>query len=537
MKGVELEPAPEMPASINPVVILSGSDYQMGYQYGQQAAQHIGMRLDAYWASTLKQFSYDEVLSELAEAQKCIKQYTPEAIEMMKGIANGATAAGYKMSYFDVLLLNAQPWKPVPEEEELASSGCSGFAAWGSTTKDGSLICGDSADGAFTPTVIIVAFPDNGNSYISVAFVVGTLISHPGINNRGLAFVHHGGGGRLRRASTSHGLPRRIAPLHTLRFANNANEAKDMQLAYTTRSGGQWVDIHGNNWVIECNEAKTVRQAGDYGETDFIYSTNNAICRELGHKGEEYIEHGGWFEHGRWGRCSIPRNLEIWNMLRNYHGQVDLDFVEMMWRFPGNLPPYPRDVKTYIATRGEGWDQMICHLLNENVTIMLPDDGNKGKMYVCAGPAGRVAYPVDPTGYSFPIAATHTFYELTLASSPAAVVGAAKTTANNYIAEAYDKLMRLNYSDTGYAVLNELFSLANTEYYQGYIANNKGLLTGGNEALLHFAEAATTFTRSQAHAKQVLHALAPPATCPSDIKGLEDKPWFGDWGGWATRTG
>lgn len=296
------------------------------------------------------------------------------------------------------------------------------------------------------------------------------------------------------------------------------------------------MDIHGNNWVIERNKTKTVRQAGDYGETDFIYSTNNAICRELGQEAEVYTEHGGWFARGRWGRCAISRNLEIWNMLHNYRGEVDLDFFKMMWRFPGDPPPYAQGAQTYIDTRGEDWNQMICHLLNEYVTIMLPDDGDKGKMYICAGPAGRVAYPVDPTGYSFQIAATHTFYELTLASSPAAVVGAAKIVANDYIAEAYYRLMRRNYTDTGYAALNELFSLANTEYYQGYMANNKGLLTHGNEALLHFGEAATAFTRSQAHARQVLHALAPPATCPSELKGLEDKPWFGDWGEWATKV-
>ncbi len=135
----------------------------------------------------------------------------------------------------------------------------------------------------------------------------------------------------------------------------------------------------------------------------------------------------------------------------------------------------------------------------------------------------------------YQIAPTHTFYEVTLAGNPAAVVGTAKGVANDYIAEAYDKLMWLNYRDTGYAGLKELFSLANTEYYQGYMAYNKGLLTGGNEALLYFSEAATAFTRSQAHAKEVLHALVPPPTCPTDLEGLKDKPWFGDWGEWATR--
>ncbi|MDZ4230869.1 MAG: hypothetical protein U1B77_03525, partial [Dehalococcoidales bacterium] len=104
-----------------------------------------------------------------------------------------------------------------------------------------------------------------------------------------------------------------------------------------------------------------------------------------------------------------------------------------------------------------------------------------------------------------------------------------------YLAEAYEKLMWLNYTDTGYTALNELFSQSSSEFWQGSVAYDKGLLTGGNEMLLYFSKAATAFARSQAHAKQVLHALVPPATCPSELTGLENRPWFANWGEWATR--
>jgi hypothetical protein len=533
MRGHEQISEFDMPASIIPVAVLSGTDYDMGFQYGQQAVHHIPMRLDEIWAQALSHYSYEEILHELQESQRHVREYAPEAIDMMKGIAHGATASGYRMSYFDVLLLNSALRGPLSEEEQLASAGCSGFSAWGSVTKDGNLICGDSADAKMNPNLAIVAFPDRGSNYIALTFIVGALITHPGINDKGLAYVHHGGG-PLR--PSRRGLPTSIAPLHTLRFASNANEAKEMQLSYVTPSGGQWVDISGNNWVIEFNEAKAARQAGDFGETDFIYSTNNALRKDLGQEGEEYVEHGGWYQKGRWGRCSIPRNLEIWHMLHNYRGDLDLDFVEMMWRFPGNPPTGTKDPKAYIETNSRGWDQMICHLMNEYVTIMQPDDGDGGKMYVCAGSAGRIAHPVDPAGYSFRIAPTNTFYELTLASTPDKVVNAAKVAANANIAQAYEKLMMLNYRDPGYAALDKLLSVSKGEYYQGSMDHTSGLLTGGNEALLHFSKAATAFARAQAHAKQVFYAMAPPPpTSPEELKGLKDKPWFGDWGDWAER--
>jgi hypothetical protein len=154
-------------------------------------------------------------------------------------------------------------------------------------------------------------------------------------------------------------------------------------------------------------------------------------------------------------------------------------------------------------------------------------------MYICTGPAGRVAYPLTPKDSDwYQIAGTHTFYQLALASSPVKVVGTANSQAHSYIAEAYQKLMRLNYTDTGYAALDELYSKANAEYYDGINAYNKGALSSGNEALLYLAQAATAFTRSQAHAKQVYNALVPPATSPNEL-GLQ--PWFGDWGHWAAR--
>ncbi len=44
--------------------------------------------------------------------QHYITKYTPENVEIMKGIADGAAAAGFKLSYTDVLLMNCTLPKP-----------------------------------------------------------------------------------------------------------------------------------------------------------------------------------------------------------------------------------------------------------------------------------------------------------------------------------------------------------------------------------------------------------------------------------------
>ena len=210
----------------------------------------------------------------------------------------------------------------------------------------------------------------------------------------------------------------------------------------------------------------------------------------------------------------------MWNMFHNYHGKIDLNFAKMIWRFPGEPPLHPL----------KGRHPTICNLCNAWVGIVLPNDGDEGEIYICTGPAGRIAYPSSNECQYYQIAGTHSFYKLTLTSSPAKVVSATRDEAKSYIAEAYQKLMWLSFDDTRYVALNDLYSLANAEYYEGINAYNKGVLASGDETLLYFSKAATAFTKSQAHAKQLYNTLVPPSTRPSEL-GL--RKLYGEWGTWA----
>ena len=69
-----------LPPSIIPVVILRGSDYEMGYQYGQQVGQYIEMKKGALWVSVFEMLSYAEALHELKAFQYYIKEYAPEQV-------------------------------------------------------------------------------------------------------------------------------------------------------------------------------------------------------------------------------------------------------------------------------------------------------------------------------------------------------------------------------------------------------------------------------------------------------------------------
>jgi hypothetical protein len=521
----------DLPPSIMPVIILGGSDYEMGYQYGQQVGQYIEWNKNDVWAWAIKAFGNREKLQHALKAhQFYIKKYAFDAIEQMKGMAAGATAAGYKVSYTDILLINNRGIDvPTPkftypsgaEENKLPPEGCSIWSAWGSTTKDGRLICGNSDDRVFKPQVTIVAFPNHGNNYLCLA-VAGEVANDLAMNNKGVC-LGLSGGDTIGDTHNGFGISPTCMLFQLVRFANSASHAKDMVLPWEQQKGTSLhiSDVNGEAFVVEQTHAiKSVRKTGDFGETNFIYSSNNYFISDMKDiiKGERFIEHAGWIGGRHWSWTSIPRNLQMRDMLANYQGKVDLNFAKMMWRFPGKEPPDPfGSLKAYSDTRGKGWEQVICNLNSGRVGIALPDNGDKGVAYVCTGPAGRVVYPFWPGTNWYQIAGTHTFYQLTLASSPRVVVERAMNEANQSVAQAYHKLMGLNYTDVGFSALNEIFSEATADYYRGVTSYNKACLLEGSDALLHYGKAATSFTRSQAKAKQIFSALVPPPTKPEDL--------------------
>jgi hypothetical protein len=377
--------------------------------------------------------------------------------------------------------------------------------------------------------VIIVAFPDHGNNYMCGA-VAGEIGDHFLFNNKGLFIGNSGGGGSPRDIDSNYGLSWSCSLTHIARFADNAVEARDMLLPWQINipENFHFVDIKGNAFVVEKTAAiRSVRKPGNFGEKEFLYSTNNYLNKKMKvtKKGEFIKQHGGY------GAYAAPRNLMLWDMLHNYHGEVTVEFAKMMLRFPGDPPPYP--------PKG-GWDAKICRPTNSWVAVVLPDNGDKGLVHICTGPAGRVIHSSTAangekmrTSYQF-INGTHTFYKLRLAANPQAVAKAAREMAKNDIAGAYAKLMRLNFQDKGYAALNDLYSLANSQYYRGNIAFNRALLANGSKKLAYFAKATTAYTRSQAHAMQVYEALVPAPTRPADL-GL--KSFGGDWAVWETDIG
>jgi hypothetical protein len=524
-----------LPPSILPIVILTGSDYEMGFQYGEQAGAAIQQTKEEKWAAALQDYTREEVIQALKANQHYIEKYTPEWIELMKGMADGGTSKGYTISYTDVILMNCTLPKPETshfpegaEKQSLPPKKCSVCSAWGSATKDGRLIGVDTLDSPEIPYgVVIVAFPDKGNAYMCAADA-GEIGDHFLMNDKGLFLGNSGGGNSPRDIDYDYGLCWSCSLPYLVRFADSAGEAKDMVMKWHINlpENFHFVDTRGEAYVVEKTSAvQSVRKPGDFGEKDFLFSTNNYLNEEM-----KVTKEGDFInKHGGYGAYSAPRNMMIWDMLHNYHGHIDVEFAKMILRFPGSPPPDPPQ---------GGWDAMFCRPTNLWTTVALPHRGDQGVAHICTGPVGTVLHSsvasdwsiMQPT-YQY-IAGTHTFYQLRLASSPREMVEDAQKRASESIAKTYGELMHLNFRDTGFPALQEIYGRANAEYFEGRSAFRKGKLASANQALAYFAEAATAFSRCQAHARQVYEALVPPATSPTDL-GL--RPFGGDWASWETR--
>jgi hypothetical protein len=553
---------PLMP-SVYPVLILQGSDYDIGYQYSQQLIQIFG----PWYIKKFQRGFTEEERTFLKATQWYVKEYAPEFIEQFKGMADGATDAGVEWSYEEVLAAHCRPpvlevypvyhalpplfpgTEPAESQKMGMPPACGGFVAWGSATKDGKLIAAGGGDGpsiSFTLYWRVIILPETGNNYIYAPLGIANYGCHPGMNNKGLVYAHHGDGVGGNE-KPGHGIGERLMTQHALRFANNAKEALEMELAYPYGFrpaglwGGLWADISGDAFDLECRDPLAVRRAGDHGEKDFLYGYNTNFTKSLKpFIGKGYELYKGWpvhyFEHGGFNMddmMSVRRCLFAWNMLHNYHGEVDPEFAKMMYRMPAPPPDYPTLEEAEIGIQenyGAGWNSYIGSLSNGVGAVMLPDDGDNGLYYAAsARTVGRQAQPLTKGDYFFHIAPTNTYYQLKLASNTTDIVMAARQRSQYDLYAAHNELRKLTYADCAYAPLDEIFNKAATESQKGdyYFELARG--TKGNESLYNDAKALRAFTRCQAYANQVYEALVPPADNPTDL-GLRE--WFGSWGQW-----
>jgi hypothetical protein len=139
------------------VVVVSGTNYEMGVQYGEQAAAAIVHNVALFKSRIYDKFGSDKGTKDMQVWDYYLKKHDPVYADWLRGIMEGCKRKGYAVTYLDLIALMvyptefwARPKAPYPAETRIASIGglsapssqgeyhaCTTFAAAGTKTPDG----------------------------------------------------------------------------------------------------------------------------------------------------------------------------------------------------------------------------------------------------------------------------------------------------------------------------------------------------------------------------------------------------------------
>jgi hypothetical protein len=470
------EQVPLVP-EITPIVVLEGTSFEMGMQYCEQLYEIYGPWILERHQRT---FNKDEE-GELRKWQEEHDKYTPEIIEFCKGWSEKSSELGLPLSFEQVIDLwvgHKPPAKSylnsnagVPELPPLA---CTAIAAWNEATEDGKLIAAATGDHDMSYQITIAMYPSDGNALVFTPFeATGTLptvgpnwfFGHPGMNSKGLAYVHHGGGPKFLEPINSwgYGIRRGASVFHNLRYSNSSDEAFAKEMAWPIGDvgygdqatvGGFYADGTSGYIIESRHEPLCIRKPGLLGEQDYLFS-NNSVMHQEAVRSEwmskiqnlwQWDEDGGWrpkdpkgmtkslkmmFEwfSGRlkldelmsrgmmfayWN--SYNRNKFLNDKARAYFGRFNIESMKELYRCGGTMPNGGFKVakRRYIDT-GQWGEISAAHASNALVVVMKPEEG----LYsLCTGPAKRGLAPMSPDQAISIYNERNTFWDFKLDSSP-----------------------------------------------------------------------------------------------------------------------
>jgi len=161
------------------VVEVSGSHYEMGFQYGK-ACPEISEMLEL----THQLFGGKDNANDIQDRYvpmylPYLQNYAPEIMEEMKGMADGAN-----VNFHDIIFLNITYEISVPS----VMGGCTSFAAMGKSTNGSELISGQNLDHIepwLEYMILLKMKPDDGPDIMAVT--APGCLSLTGINSAGIS--------------------------------------------------------------------------------------------------------------------------------------------------------------------------------------------------------------------------------------------------------------------------------------------------------------------------------------------------------------
>lgn len=305
-------------------LIMKGSHYEMGYQHGYLLAEQIDIMLKqtlpAAIAVIAKTLQHDWHKAEIAFAKgaEIANEYVPHCLlEEMRGIADGAQAAGYPISLeqiqawntmYDQWCIYAHPhyWNVFDETSKghypahgagtrvLTGAGCSSFSAWDDTVGgNGELIFCKNEDNLNLPgqldnRYIFISVPDQGQPHLFLCFP-GMVGFDGGFNTAGISVMTQYNAS-IDETMRGYGLGvlTRLALLN----ATTLDQALDTFRDNPRRTGIAYhcADANQRNAAVIEASAKVTTVRYPMANTSCLWQTNHSICYPgyMGYSGYNY---------------------------------------------------------------------------------------------------------------------------------------------------------------------------------------------------------------------------------------------------------
>ena len=415
--GAIIHAAPENSSPLR-VVVVSGSNYEMGVQYGEQAADLIAANRDVTWNLLDTQvldhpgpggtpLGHSVILKDIQVWTYYLEKYDPQLKPWLLGIVKGCKNRGFDVSYVDLVAIMvlpqemwARPSWPYPVETHVAAytpskssvlaargrtntqamASCTSFAATGNATPGGvpmvSLTLGFISE--ITQYVVLVAFPDEGERFINLT-MAGKVTNNTGMNDKYAWIMTAAVTDPTKECSSNWGVPSEAYHHYLQQYTKSPKEA--MEFVSKTPRGGVtgiflFADKSGDVLAYECSHCTCVmRKPHDLGENkDFVASTNNYNSPSM----IPYAIPKDWFTDTYIRYDTIFKELSS-----TPRGTIGVDFTKATWLSNSWYDATTRTWNT-VPVPNDPSDPNICNVPGNNC--------EGGESQVIQFPAQHMAY-------------------------------------------------------------------------------------------------------------------------------------------------
>lgn len=424
-------PPAEFSKGIPPVVIVSGTNYEMGYQYSEQLAPKIYSLLKRLQTSCYSVYEEQTVINDMRVQLFFSEKYTPGFKEWLEGMSDGCKAMGYQVSVEEMMLIACftsefyeRPTGDYPEEakeyieqfdcernpKDHERNFCTTFAVSGKHTKDGKAIVAGIGGSAFEAIdrVILIAFPEDGFSYVTCS-TIGKNHDQICLNTSGFGWVFSGNYSGLCDWSLMpepvfHHLCQYGAGLeYTEKFVENVPRCG----AFANFAMG---DSEGKIGAIESNHEHFItRKAGDLNEPAEYFVNTNHFASPGTEDWNVELDGISWKE---WNYPSLTRFATADAFLRDFTADnaMDIERVRTMYSSDDWFNPETKEwvrndpgTDAYGSNLGyDGFDYTVQ-------SVIVPEDM---MIYLMQGTGSGTGMPAGSQGQ---------FIELKMSDDPAAI--------------------------------------------------------------------------------------------------------------------